>query len=367
MKRLVLAGGGHGHLAFLHALARQPLAGVQVQLVVPHPRQFYSGMLPGWMAGAYTAESCVIDLEPLAARADVELIIDRVGGMDAGRRCVALSDGRHLEYDLLSLDVGSESDLSCLEAAGPLLMPVRPLDTFVACWPKLLDEARRRGGCRLAVIGAGAAGVELAFAAQYALARLGDVAVTVVASERGLLPGHAPAVVARVRRLLQERGIDLVQGLAAGVEKGLQLASGRALPVDAVIAATGARAPCWLRLSGLALDRGGFVLVGPTHASLSHPDVFAVGDVCARHDLSMCKSGVHAVHAGRVLAQNLAARLSGESLKSYTPRRRSLYLLATQPGHAVLSWGGLSTSGAWVWRWKDHIDRGYVARQQRVS
>lgn len=366
MKRLVLAGGGHGHLAFLHALARHPVPGLRVQLVAPSARQFYSGMLPGWMAGAYRRDECEIDLGPLARQAGVELVIDRVAGMDAHRHCVALSEGRLLEYDLLSLDVGGETDLSCLEAAGDALMPVRPLQALVERWPRLMEQAGRQESFRLAVVGGGAAGMELAFAAQHALARFGGE-VTVVASERGLLPGHAPGVVARVEALLRTRGIEVEQGRAAAVEGGLQLASGRVLAADAVIAATGARAPRWLCRSGLALDSGGFVLVEPTHASVSHPDVFAVGDVCARRDLALGKSGVHAVHAGPVLAHNLLACLGKGTLRHYVPRRHSLYLLATRPGHAVMSWGGLSTSGAWVWHWKDRIDRGYIRRQRSAG
>ena len=47
MKRLVLLGGGHAHLAVLKDLAERPLDGWQVQLVTPFRRQLYSGMLPG--------------------------------------------------------------------------------------------------------------------------------------------------------------------------------------------------------------------------------------------------------------------------------------------------------------------------------
>ena len=69
MKRLLLVGGGHAQLAVLHALARQRPRGVEAVLLTPSPWQWYSGMLPGWMAGHYRAEDCRIDLRPLAAAA----------------------------------------------------------------------------------------------------------------------------------------------------------------------------------------------------------------------------------------------------------------------------------------------------------
>ena len=103
-------------------------------------------------------------------------------------------------------------------------------------------------------------------------------------------------------------------------------------------------------------------MVDATHRSLSHPNIFAAGDVCTRSDASLDRSGVHAVHVGPVLANNLFASLSGGSLKEYWPKRRSLYLLALGDGRAVMSWGNVSAEGAWVWRWKDRIDRRFIKR-----
>lgn len=140
------------------------------------------------------------------------------------------------------------------------------------------------------------------------------------------------------------------------------LSDGTLMSADCVIAATGARAPCWLQPSRLMLDEKGYIAVDRHHRSLSHPNVFAAGDVCARQDLAMARSGVHAVHAGPVLAANLLAALGGGPLVAYQPRRRSLYLLACGPRYAIASWGGFSMEGEWVWRWKDRIDRRFIDR-----
>jgi NADH dehydrogenase FAD-containing subunit len=84
--------------------------------------------------------------------------------------------------------------------------------------------------------------------------------------------------------------------------------------------------------------------------------------MCARRDTDMPRSGVHAVHAGPVLATNILAALNGGVMRRYRPHRRSLYLLACGPQYAVASWGRWSAEGVWVWRWKDRIDRRFVAR-----
>ncbi|MBI3146834.1 MAG: FAD-dependent oxidoreductase [Pseudogulbenkiania sp.] len=361
MKRLILAGGGHAHLAVLRALAKCRLRAVDVMLVTPEPMLIYSGMLPGWMAGHYRLDQCFIDLRPLAQAAGVRLILAPLAGLDAERRCIALPNGAQLEYDLLSLDVGSETDVSWLHSARERLLPIRPLSDFVKAWEKIVDRARRHTGYRLAVVGGGAAGVELAFAAHHAFIRHGTTAqVDLVASGPELLAGHAPAVVSRVERLLAERGIVLHRARAAGTEDGLMLANGQRLPANRIIAATGARAPYWLTLSKLALDAAGYVEVDATQRSRSHANVFAAGDVCSREDVILARSGVHAVQAGPVLAHNLRATLEGGAMHPYIPRACPLYLIATGPKHAIASWGGWSAEGAWVWHWKDWIDRRFI-------
>ncbi|MGE0013566.1 MAG: FAD-dependent oxidoreductase [Azoarcus sp.] len=362
-KHLVLAGGGHAHLSVLEMLAQRRPAGLETTLITPAPFQNYSGMLPGWIAGHYTLDECRIDLRPLAEAAGVRLVVGRVTGMDADQHRLYLDDGSTMDYSLLSLDVGSETDTSDLAELGERLLPVKPLDDFFVQWPRVMAAALKTPDFRLCVIGGGAAGVEIALAASHGLRMTGSAArIDLVASETGLLPGHAPGVVKRARRSLVASGIEIHHARAAASETGLMLADGTLLPADKVIATTGARPLGWLAHAGLQLDARGYVLVDAHHRSLSHANVFAAGDTCARTDVRMARSGVHAVHAGPVLAHNLLATIEDTELHTYQPRRRSLYLLATGPRHAIASWGSWSAEGAWVWRWKDRIDRRFMHR-----
>ncbi|GAB4118088.1 MAG: FAD-dependent oxidoreductase [Sideroxydans sp.] len=362
MPRLILLGGGHAQLSVLHALASQ-YTGLEAVLVTPSPYQIYSGMLPGWMAGHYRLDECRIDLRPLADKARVRLQLAYAVSIDARQRKVALSDGTRLDYDLLSIDLGSETETSLLQAAGERLLPVKPLGDFVARWPQIVQTAAQKNDYQLAVVGGGAAGVELAFAAQYAFAKASRSAqVALVYSESGLLPGHAANVKRRAESLLRQRGIRLIRAQAMGAASGLQLSSGGLLPADCILAATGARPAAWLAQTGLAHDEHGYLLVDAAQRSVSHPEVFAAGDVCVRDDIRLPRSGVHAVFAGPVLAHNLLVSLHGEALIPYRPKRKSLYLLATGPQHAIASWGGFSAQGHWVWRWKNWIDRRFMRK-----
>ncbi|MBU0589227.1 MAG: FAD-dependent oxidoreductase [Gammaproteobacteria bacterium] len=363
MKRLVLVGGGHAHLSVLQAFANRRPTGVELVLITPSAYQNYSGMLPGWISGHYMQKDCRIDLAHLVAASGAQLVLDHVVGMDPVKRIVHLSGGQHMKYDWLSLDVGSETNTSGLEGLGAKLLPAKPLDNFFSAWPQVLAEARASKAYRLVVVGAGAAGVEIALAVRYAFQRMGvEGAVDLVASESGMLQGHSKRVQDRIRRFAERAGLGLHFQRGVGVSDGLMLADGHLLRANRVIAATGARPAEWLRLSGLALDADGYVRVDQHHCSVSHPRVFAAGDVCARQDVRMERSGVHAVHAGPVLADNLLAMLAGGSLRPYTPKRSSLYLMACGPRYAVASWGQWSAEGSWVWRWKDWIDRGFIRR-----
>ncbi len=362
-KRIVLVGGGHAHLFVLEALARRAQADLDVVLISPAPSQYYSGMLPGWMAGHYTLAQCLIDLMPLLKAAKVNFLQDTVVGMDADKRCVCLSDGRHVHYDLLSLDVGSETQVDWLAELGDKLIPVKPLKEFTQAWQDTLAAAVRSGPFHLAVVGGGAAGVEMALSAAHALRAVNQAShVTLIAGEQGPLKGHGQAVVRLAQAVLGQSGVALKNVRAVGTNSGLLLSEGQTLKVDKVLAATGARPAIWLQTGKLRLDTQGFIAVNACHQSVSHANVFAAGDVCARSDVNMSRSGVHAVKAGPVLAHNLLAMAHGQALSTYRPRRRSLYLLADGGQRAMMSWGPLAVSGAWIWRWKDAIDRRFMAR-----
>lgn len=363
LKHLILAGAGHAQLAVLRKLAHAHRRDLAVTLVTPVQRQVYSGMLPGCIAGHYQREQCEIDVAALARQAHAAVRLETIVAWDAGRRWLTTSSGDRMGYDVLSLDVGSEVDLSTLDVLGERVVPVRPGNLLLDCWPRLLEMAQSATGLQIVVVGGGAAGVECAMAVRYALdsarARGG---VALVVSGDGPVPNAPAATQRRIERLLAHRGIPLHRGPARGTADGVLLANDEFLRADAVIAATGGRAPDWVRDSGAQVDEHGYLSVDAMHRSISHPDTFAAGDVCARVDRPLEHSGVHAVRAGSVVAANLIAVLSGGNpTRKYRPRERSLYLISCGDEWAVVSWGRWSAEGHWAWKWKDHIDRGFVA------
>jgi pyridine nucleotide-disulfide oxidoreductase family protein len=360
MKELLLLGGGHSHAHVLAELARRPLRGVHVTLVTPFARLLYSGMLPGWMAGRYALDECSIALQPLAQAAQVTWVESAATALDAAARKVELANGQVLGYDALSINTGPVMDRDTMAGAREHALFVRPLEHFVPLWERLVELAQSRE-LRVVVIGAGAAGVELALAIER---RLGERAnVNLVTGAPGLLPGFSAGVQRRANACLRQRRISVLQTDAVAIAPAhVMLANGSRLACDAPIVAVGAGAPGWLRGSGLKLDAAGFIETGPTLQSLSHPEVFAAGDVAVRPDAPRPHSGVHAVRAGPPLARNLRRYLQGQGLRGHRPQARALYLLSCGDGTAIGAWGPLSWRGRWAGGWKDRIDRGFVNR-----
>ncbi len=364
MKRLVLLGGGHAHLHVLKALATQAMAGAQVTLVSPFPRQMYSGMVPGLVAGHYGLDEVSVALPPLAAAARVEFLETSATAVNANEKTVELLSGHTLAYDVLSLDTGPVMDRDLVRGARQHALFVRPIEHFNRLWTGLLDLALTRA-LDVVVVGGGAAGVELVMALQYRLCSVAGTGarLSLVTGGTAPMPSHSIKVQARVKQALKRRNITVFEDTCLEVRHGaLLLGSGARLACDAPVMALGSSAPTWLAGSELALDEAGYVATGPTLQSTSHPDAFAAGDVASRVDVTHPRSGVYAVRAGPPLEANLRLHVGGGALLPYQPQPRSLNLLACGNRSAIASWGKWSIQGGWVWRWKDKIDREFVGR-----
>ena len=362
MKRLVLAGAGHAHALVLHQWVRQPLAGVEVVVVSPEPLAPYSGMVPGWLAGEYRFDEIVVDFPPLARAAGARWVRGEIHAVDPAQRRVVLADGSELDYDVLSLNVGST--LRPPPARHAEMLPLRPLSLLRGRYEPLLERwTADRGTAAFTVtaVGGGAAGFEAVLGVLHRLRALRpdrDVQGRLVSRGAELLPGLAGAARRAAGRALARSGVTLQLG--SGWSDVLDHDS------DVVLWATGAEAHDWqrdpARRGDLAVDDAGFVRIDERLRSVSHPGIFAVGDCASWPGRGLPKAGVHAVRMGPVLAGNLRAALgSGSSaFEEHRPQRQFLALLATGDGRAIASRGPFGAEGAWAWRWKDRIDRRFL-------
>lgn len=368
MKQLVLIGGGHSHVEVLRRFGMQPPADADLTLVSPHSDTPYSGMLPGWIAGHYTREDCHIKLAPLAGFARCRWIQSSCNGINLDARLVFCENGQILPFDIVSVDIGSRSPALETAGAGVHALAVKPIDRFMAAWEEICRMAATGSGPRrITMVGSGAAGVEVLLSMQHRLHGVAPAllpAVELIGDEPELLPGHNATARAILKRMLQARGVTLrLDSRVERVHRGrLQLHTGATIASDLIVWATGASPSMWPRSVGLATDDRGFILVNDALQSVSHPVLFAAGDIATVSNYPRPKSGVFAVRAGPPLEQNLRRALRDLPPVPWKPQRRSLALITTGDRHAIASRGHLALEGDWVWRWKDWIDRRFMRR-----
>ncbi|MFT7116062.1 MAG: pyridine nucleotide-disulfide oxidoreductase family protein [Rhodoferax sp.] len=366
LKHLILLGAGHAHLQLLAIWAAHPLAGVQVTLVSPHPRQLCSGMVPGFVAGHYFLEDCAVALEPLLVNSGIHWLPHNVIGLDANDRTLMLDDDSVLNYDWLSINTGTVQDRQHIEQALPgareygLFM--RPTEAFATLWPRVTELAQSHT-LRVAVLGADTVGIELAMAIRH---RLPTATVTLITGGAALAASYPSAVQQRLTKALQQRDITVLTDLAVGIQAGeVSLAQGPPLACDVPVIAMAARAPAWLKDSQLALDANGFIAVDACQRATGHPQVYAAGSVCRRVDQPRQHSGIFTERTGAVLAKNLTAVIAGTPPSPYPPTNKSLHLLTCGGQEAIASWGSFALQGQWVWRLKNWFDRSFIKRYRR--
>ena len=354
-RRLLLAGGGHSHALVLRLWAmrphRRPVA-TAITLVSRSGSSLYSGMVPALVAGLYGRRQCSLDLRHLCAQAGVRFVQAEIEGLDPRDRRLRLVGRPALHYELLSLDVGALTGPAALDpdADG---VAVKPLEPFLA-WVEALEPGRR-----LRLRGGGAAAVELALA----LRRRG-LRPELLLRGQALHLGSAAANGAG-ERLLQRAGIPVRRGVSPGEAADLRC--------------TGSRAPAWLAAAGLPVEpASGRVLTGADLRVCGHGELFASGDCAVIAAAPRPPSGVWAVRAAPVLAENLRRALEspGGGLRIWRPQSRALQLLADgsvglppqRPGdgprfEALALWGPIALGPSrLLGRWKDRIDRAFMQR-----
>ena len=412
--RLVLAGVGHANLEVLRRFSSRGLAGVDLTVISPGPLHLYSGMVPGYLRGTYRVEEIAVEVASLVRGAGGRLLLGRAVGLDPGRRLVkvvedadenasssadpSVGEGaeiREVPYDLVAFAVGSDAVGAAAASArgGGAVLSCKPIGRAIEL-RRRLDFLAGEGQppATVAVVGGGAAGVEIALAAAgrlgiSAAGRLGTMAAgrlgTQAAGHRVLLLEAGPATLSdrsprlrrRAEQVLQRHGVELRTGSkvvevnAPGEAPApprravLRLSGGEEISCNLVVWVTAATGWPLFREAGLPLDNRGFLLVDDALRSVADPRVFAAGD-CATLAASpgTAKAGVYAVREGPILAHALRAAVAGEQPPRYRPQRGFLVILNTGDGRALLSYKGIVSYSHWAFRLKDRIDRGFVAK-----
>ncbi len=352
-EHLILAGGGHTHALLLLRWAMYPNRRPKglVTLINRSSTSLYSGMVPGLIAGYYKENEALIDLRKLCNQAGVAFVIAEIVGLDLDEDCVLLKNRPPAYFDRLSIDVGSVTngadEFLQVKSEDEMAIPIKPLEK-VLDWVRQQDIYSSESNKEpINVIGAGLAGVEVAFALRKRWPK------------RLLkLQAHFDQPKLRLKKVLTEAKIDIVPTQDPLVGPALRC--------------TGSHAPGWLEKSGLPVDCSGRVLTEATLQVVNFPHIFAAGDCGVISNNFRPASGVWAVRAAKPLARNLERFSLNLKTIPWYPQRRALQLLGglVKPNDRAVAWalwGGIILGPFhWLWRCKEAIDRRFMARLNRT-
>lgn len=367
-KDLCLIGCGYSHISVIKKLGTHPPPGIRITLISNDALTLYSGMLPGLIAGHYTFADCHIDLQKLCHWAGVHFIRGEVQHIDPLVKKIYCNQCPSLRYDLLSINIGSQPALNDIEGANEYGCPIKPFKQFLNHWwqwLKTVQTINTNTPKRIVVVGGGAASIEILLSMHYKLRHTTSMQAhfTLVCTNQNILSSYNEHVQEFFKHHLKTLGITIIneKHVTSINQHQLMLNDGTILNYDFSAWATHAAAQSWPAESGLKCDHKGFIQIDQYLRSISHPDIFAVGDIAAFMPAPLPKAGVYAVRQGPVLAKNIVAMLKKRPLVAFKPQKRFLSLLTTGDRHAVASWGPLFAHGKWVWLWKHYIDRAFIA------
>ena len=354
-KPVVIAGGGFGGLYTALALASKRHH-PPILLIEPGERFLFLPLLYELLSGELRSWEICPRYDALLAGRGVAWLRDRVTAVDANSHLVHTASGRSIQFSQLVLATGGGNETFGVPGAQEHGLFFRTL-ADVERLDQLVETLRQQRGAqqRIAIVGAGPTGVELACK----LADLLAGAATVALIEQG--PTALPQARAFNREqalaALQRRNVRLHTATAVlAVEAGqLQLAGGQTLAVDATIWTAGLRLQPPPINPAAASDRRGRLWVTPDLRLLHSADVYAVGDVAAVAPQASDQDGDDAVQPlpttaqvafqqAECLANNLMRAAAGKPQEPF--RFQDLgEMLSLGIGEASVTGQGLTLAG----------------------
>ncbi|GAA2191049.1 NAD(P)/FAD-dependent oxidoreductase [Micromonospora lupini] len=300
--RVLILGAGYAGMATAIQLAARTRRRSDVQVTVVNAQERFTERLRLHMA-ATGQDLAELTIPTLLAGTDARFVRGWVTAVDAQTRTVRVDDSRELRYDTLVYGLGSVADTAAVPGAQEHAYTLDSPGDAAA----LADRLARLGGGTVVVAGSGLTGVE---AAAEIAERHPELAVVLVGRRE---PGADMNAKARayLGNALTRLGVQVRGGSAVTrvLPDGVELADGRTVGAEVVVWTGGTRVSPLAAAAGLTVDDRGRVVTDATLRSVSHPDVYAIGDAAAipqGHGVlhGTCQSGMPTgVHVGVSIAR----------------------------------------------------------------
>lgn len=354
MKKIILAGGGHGHINILKNLIKNPIVDCEISLITDNKRQYYSGMLAGFIEGIYTEEEISFDVPDLCKRAGVKYIEEKITKIDKKNQELITEYGKY-PYDLLSINLGSISKL-LFSVNSSLVSLVKPIGNVVRDKAIIDKIVKEKQGANITFIGGGASGVELALSFRAAYPSAG---ITIITANE-ILENFNDSARKKFLKIFKEKNIEVFSHERVSEIIDNTIITDKAVhDFDYAFITSGFR--------GIDVDFDGFMTDDKNYLYVED-DLSASNNVLAMGDSAsikiyptMPKAGVFAIREAPILYNNLLAMINGEDkLKTYKPQLKYLQIINCGNKKALSNYGNFASFGSLSWKIKDKIDRDYM-------
>jgi len=375
---IVIVGGGFGGLYTALALSEQPQH-PPILLIEPNEQFLFLPLLYELLSGELRRWEIAPRYETLLAGRGIALLRDRVEAIDTERRRLRTQAGQTIPYRRLVIASGARTTTFGVPGADRHCLGFRSLADVERLQKLLSDLARQRRPLqRLAVVGAGATGVELA--CKLADLAAGNAVIELIEQGPRLLPqGRAfnreqasLALRRRDVRLRTHTAVVAVEADRLRLRRTDRPAAGEApsLPEEE-LAAAGVIWTAGLAFQPPAItpppprDERGRLRCEPTLQLAGRPEVFVIGDLAAlaHDDAPLPISAQVAFQQAPLLAANLRRSLAGEPLQPFAFNDLG-EMLSLGRGEASLCGAGLTLAGRTAFRLRQLA---YLSRMPGLS
>ncbi|MEH2277802.1 MAG: NAD(P)/FAD-dependent oxidoreductase [Nostoc sp.] len=289
--RICILGGGFGGLYTALRLSQLPWESTQkpeIVLVDQSDRFLFSPLLYELLTGELQTWEIAPPFEELLQGTGVRFYQGLVSGIDIDQRRVNLHEGPEIPYDRLVLALGGETPLDLVPGATSYAYPFRTISDVYRLEERLrfLEESDA-DKIRVAIVGAGYSGVELACKLADRLGERGRFRIIEIAdqilrtSPEFNREAAKKAIEARGVFLDLETKVELIEQNTISLEYKNQLDK---IPVDLVIWTVGTRVAPVVKSLPLKQNQRGQISITSNLQVLDHPEIFALGDLVDCHD-----------------------------------------------------------------------------------
>jgi len=355
--RIVIVGGGAGGLELATRLGKTlgKRGKARVTLIDTNLTHIWKPLLHEVAAGSLNSSADELNYVAQAKWNHFEFQLGRMCGLERERKCIHLAatldeqgfeqvPARTLGYDTLVIAVGSTTNDFGTQGASEHCIFLDTREQAERFHRQLLSHYMRahasegqHGTLNLAIVGAGATGVELAAELHHAARELAaygldgikpeNMSITLIEAGPRVLPALPERISQPVHQTLRDLGVHVLTDAAVSevTDEGLHTRNGGFVPASLKVWAAGIRAPKFLHeIDGLETNRINQLVVRPTLQSTRDDDIFAFGDCAAcpqpDSDRSVPPRAQAAHQQASLLAKSLALRLEGKDLPSYRYR-----------------------------------------------